>query len=276
MPTASTPETSATGTSATGASVHEGAATVARPSPGARIGWAWVLLSSIGIAAFAVTPYLTASLRELGEAGTGLAGHYDGQPAFVQVAFSVHIVFGGFALVTGPLQFWRGLRDRMPRLHRWVGRAYLGAVGVGGLAGLAIAPFSQAGLVGFFGFGALAVLWLVSGWRGYRAIRRGDVANHRAWMMRNFAFTYSAVMLRLWVPALLVLQIPFAGEGGFDFDASFANAYAAVPFLCWLPNVVVAEWLIRRRGLPSYVVASAPVARVSQPRRRASAAIGSR
>ncbi|MBL7253289.1 hypothetical protein [Paractinoplanes lichenicola] len=29
------------------------------------------------------------------------------------------------------------------------------------------------------------------------------------------------------------------------------DAYAAVPFLCWLPNLVVAEFLIRRRKLPS-------------------------
>ena len=36
------------------------------------------------------------------------------------------------------------------------------------------------------------------------------------------------------------------------FDAAWTNAYAAVPFLAWLPNLLVAEWLIRRRGLPSY------------------------
>ncbi|WP_395245009.1 DUF2306 domain-containing protein [Agromyces sp. MMS24-K17] len=221
---------------------------------GARIGWAWVLLSALGIAGFAVVPYLTASLAALGEAQSGLAPHYAAQPAFVQAALYVHAIGGGLALIVGPLQFWKGFRDRAPRVHRWLGRTYLVSVALAAAAGLVMAPFNSAGFVGFFGFGALAVLWLVSGWRAYRAIRRRDVPAHRAWMMRNYALTYSAVMLRIWLPLLLVLQIPFAGAGGFDFEAAFANAYAAVPFLCWLPNLVVAEWLIRRRGLPSYRV----------------------
>ncbi|MFB9957909.1 DUF2306 domain-containing protein [Agromyces bracchium] len=228
---------------------------------GTRIGWAWILLSSLGIAAFAVVPYLTSSLPVLAESGAGgLADHYAGQPPFVLVAFYVHIVAGGTALVASPFQFWRGLRDRAPRVHRWTGRVALVAIGIAGLAGLALAPFSAAGLVGTFGFGALAVLWLLAGWRGYRAIRHGDVPSHRAWMMRAFALTYAAVTLRLWLPLLMFAQVPFAGPAGFDADAAFANAYAAVPFLCWLPNLLVAEWLIRRRGLPSYRLATPPLA----------------
>lgn len=211
-----------------------------------------MLLSCIGITAFAVVPYLTASLEALSESPAGgLAGWYDGRPWFVLTAFYTHIVAGGVALVLGPVQFWRGLRVRRPLVHRWTGRTYLVAVAAAGTAGLLIAPLSQAGLVGLFGFGTLAVLWLLTGWRAYRAIRGGDVASHRAWMMRNFALTYAAVTLRIWLPMLILAQLPFA-TGDFDFEATFANAYAAVPFLAWLPNLIVAEWLIRRRGLPSY------------------------
>ncbi|WP_127791786.1 DUF2306 domain-containing protein [Agromyces sp. LHK192] len=222
---------------------------------GSRTGWTIVVLTSIGIVAFAVSPYLTQTLRDLADAGTGLAGNYVDRPPVVLAAFYTHVVAGGLALVLGPFQFWRGLRDRRPAVHRWIGRTYLASVGVGGVAGIVIAPSSEAGLVGMFGFGALGVLWLLSGWRAYAAIRHRDVANHQAWMIRNFALTYSAVMLRVWLPLLLVVQSPF---GPFDYDAAFANAYAAVPFLCWVPNVVVAEWLIRRRGLPSYRIGPPP------------------
>ncbi|GAA1778936.1 hypothetical protein GCM10009748_09520 [Agromyces lapidis] len=226
-----------------------------------------MLLSSLGIAAFIVVPYLTAPLRTLAETPSGgLAGNYAEQPWPVQLAFYAHIVAGGFALVVGPLQFWRGLRTRHPRVHRWTGRGYFVAVGIAGVAGLVIAPVNDAGLVGLFGFGSLGVLWLVTGWLGYRAIRRRDVASHRAWMMRNFALTYAAVALRIWLPLLIVAQLPFA-TGDFDFDAVFANAYAAVPFLCWVPNLVVAEWLIARRGLPTFwhatPSATPPTVRVS-------------
>lgn len=228
----------------------------ARPNVATRIGWTWVLLTSLAIAAFAVVPYLTAPLAE---SSGGLADRYEGRPWPVLVAFFTHVIGGGIALVLGPLQFWRGLRTRHPLAHRWVGRTYLVAVAAAALAGIALAPVNQAGLVGLFGFGALGVLWLVTGWRGYRAIRARDVASHRAWMMRNFALTYAAVMLRIWLPLLIFAQVPFAGPAGFDVDAAFANAYAVVPFLAWLPNLVVAEWLIRRRGLPSYRLAPAPV-----------------
>lgn len=76
-------------------------------------------------------------------------------------------------------------------------------------------------------------------------------------MIRNYALTYAGVTLRIWLPLLLLTPLgvaQFTG-GGFDFEAAFANAYAAVPFLCWLPNLLFAEWLIRRRGLPSYRLA---------------------
>ncbi|MGH3703218.1 MAG: DUF2306 domain-containing protein [Agromyces sp.] len=243
------------GNRTTTAAAPEPSASRGKPAPPAiatRAGWTWLLLSSLAIAVYAVVPYLTASLSALSEDGVGLASNYDGRPWFVQLAFMVHVVAGGVALIVGPLQFWRGLRSRHPRVHRWTGRAYLVAVLIAGVAALVMAPFNSAGLVGFFGFGALAVLWIATGLRAYRAIRAGDVASHRAWMMRNFALTYAAVTLRLWIGVLLGVQALPGGD--FDFEAAFENAYAAVPFLCWIPNLIVAEWLIRRRGLPSYAL----------------------
>jgi uncharacterized membrane protein len=227
------------------------AAAVARPGGvRSRIEWAFVLLTALAIVAYSAVPYFTASLADLAGQDVGLAPTYAAAHPFVQGALYVHIVGGAVALTTGPLQFWRGLRTRAPRVHRWIGRVYLVAVAVGAVGGLIIAPSSPAGYVGLFGFGALAALWLVTGWRAYRAIRRRDVPSHQAWMIRNYALTYAGVMLRIWLPLLLMAPLVFGQP--WEFDSAFANAYAAVPFLCWLPNLAFAEWLIRRRGLPSY------------------------
>lgn len=223
-----------------------------------RLSWVVVALSSLAIAAFAVVPYLTASLRALADDQAGLAPHYASLPSAIQVAFYVHIVFAGVALVLGPMQFWAGFRERFRVAHRWIGRTYLASIAIGGLASLVMAPFNSAGFVGFFGFGTVGVLWLYTGWKAYRAVRARDIRSHQAWMMRNFALTYAAVTLRLWTGLLLGVQLPFVG-GDFDFGAVFANAYAAVPFLSWLPNVIVAEVLIRRRGLPSFRISETEV-----------------
>ncbi|MET0782158.1 MAG: DUF2306 domain-containing protein [Microbacterium sp.] len=239
--------------------VRASSAAPRRSRVGSRIGWTWILLSAVAVAAYAAIPYFAASLPQLAEDGVGVAGNYADRGALLQAALYVHIAGGAVALIVGPFQFWRGLRSRIPRVHRWLGRVYLGGVALGGAAGLVIAPFSQAGWVGLFGFGTLAVLWLATGWRAYRAIRRRDIASHQAWMIRNYALTYAAVTLRIWLP--LMIMAPLLTGAPFEFDEAFANAYAAVPFLAWLPNLVVAEWLIRRRGLPSYRLS----AEVSRP-----------
>jgi uncharacterized membrane protein YozB (DUF420 family) len=118
---------------------------------------------------------------------------------------------------------------------------------------------SSIGFSGFFGFGTLAILWGFSTVKAYRAIRRGDVASHRAWMMRSFALTYAAVTLRLWFGVLIGVQIPSL-SANFDLRAVMANAYAPLPYLCWIPNLVIVELLIGRRGLPSLRMTRRPEA----------------
>lgn len=219
-----------------------------------RLGLVVVALLAVGVSVFSLVLYSSDSLEGLTTENAGLAGTFVDAPAVVRLAFYLHVVTASVALVAGVPQFVRRLRDRRPAVHRWTGRVYLATVGLGALSALVIAPFSDAGLVALFGFGALAVLWLWASARALTAIRRGDVASHQAWMIRSYALTFAAPMLRVWLGLLIGLQVPFAGPEP-DVEALFANAYAAVPFLCWLPNVVVGEWLVRRRGLPSYRLA---------------------
>jgi len=233
-----------------------------------RVGWVAVLLTSLAIVAYSGVPYLMGSLEQLDPDRAPLAAAYSHTPPVVQVAFVVHVVGAAIALFTGPFQFWAASRRRFPALHRWLGRTYLVGVWVGGTASLVMAPYNTAGMVGFLGFGTLGVLWVWTGWRAYRAIRTGDVRSHQAWMIRNFSLTYAAVMLRLWTGTLVAVQAFAAGGGPFDFDAAFDNAYDAVTFLAWVPNIVVAEWMVRRRGLPALRIVEPAAPRPQVPERR--------
>ena len=129
----------------------------------------------------------------------------------------------------GPLQFSSRLRSRRLALHRWIGRLYLGAgVLIGGGAGFYMALHAFGGLAARLGFACLAVAWLYTGLRAYLAIRARNIPLHRAWMVRNFALTFAAVTLRIYVPASMA--------GAVAFEA----AYPYIAWACWIPNLIAA------------------------------------
>jgi uncharacterized membrane protein len=215
----------------------------------ATVSWLAILLTSIAVAVYYPSQYLSDTLASLAQNDTGLSSVYAVRPLAVQVAFYLHIVFSGLALLVGGFQFSRSLRRRSPRIHRWIGRTYVVSVGMGGVTAGVMSLFSSVAFLGFFGFGTLAVLWMWTTYRGYQSARHGDFASHQAWMIRSFALTYAAPTLRIWLFILIAVQLPFGLDGG----VVSANAYAPVAFLCWMPNLVIAEYIVYRRGLPSLI-----------------------
>ncbi|MEU6150543.1 DUF2306 domain-containing protein [Actinosynnema sp. NPDC047251] len=197
-----------------------------------KIGFGWLALTAVAIAVFAPLPYLTAPLEEMGD--SGLASHYAAKPAWVHAVLYTHMVGSGLALLLCPAQLSAKVRRRWPKFHRVLGRITIVAMLVGGTAGAVLAPMSIAGVNGMAGFGLLAVLSVAFPVLGLRAIRRGDPAAHRRWMVRAFSLVYAGVMLRVGV----ILLLPVVG----DFD----SAYAFMPFGSWVPNLLVAEWVLRR------------------------------
>lgn len=187
---------------------------------------------SFAVAAYALVAYSMLPL--------GAVVHPEMLPDFVArpSALYVHAFAASVALLLGPWQFSARLRQKRPDVHRWTGRIYL-AVGVlvGGLSGLYLAQSAFGGAMARLGFATLAVLWLLTGAAAFLAIRNGHVADHRRWMMRNFALTFAAVMLRMYVPIAAAV------------GAEFAPSYALIAWLCWLPNLLVAEWLWMRSAV---------------------------
>ncbi len=180
---------------------------------------------TLGVAGYAVFVY--------GFLPLGAQVHPDMKVTFLAHSNVIyaHAFSSAVALTLGPFQFSTYLRQQYPSVHRWFGRAYL-AVGVlvGGLSGLYMSQFAYGGSTARLGFAALAVFWLYTGLCAYFAIRRGAVARHRKWMIRNFSLTFAAVMLRLY---LLVSM-----TAGVEFSLS----YPIIAWLCWVPNLAFAEW----------------------------------
>jgi hypothetical protein len=161
-----------------------------------------------------------------------------------------HILFGSVALLAGCLQVWPWLRTRYPVVHRWAGRLYLfGGVFPAGVLVLGVAPVSSTGFASAVGNTVLGVLWLATAVAGYRAARQRRYADHRAWMIRNFALTLSIVANRLWLVLFLVLveTPPVVAAFGGDELSRIQTAATASIWASWVANLLFVEWYVLRR-----------------------------
>jgi len=222
-----------------------------------RILWGIMAFLAIGVGIVAVAPYATLNSANFNNATT----RYATESNIKFIGLFVHAFSGGIALLLGPFQFLQKLRDRHPALHRWMGRIYLTGILFAGLSAFIIAPGMISGLVGEVGLMTLATLWLWTGLMAYINIRAGNVEIHRQWMIRNYALTFAATTLRLWLGILIGTQIPFLEtKYAGNFDALFVEVYRVVMWLCWVPNLIVAEMIVQRRRNPYRSVSKKQIA----------------
>ncbi len=152
----------------------------------------------------------------------------------------VHVIAAMLFSMVGAFQFAAEVRRRWPRWHRIAGRVVLLAgmvVAISGMWMTAFYPFPPAlqGTLLFtvrmiVGAGMFAALVLA-----FTTIRRGDVASHRAWMMRAYA-------LGLGAGTQVVVMLPWT----LAFGIPTHLPYELLMTLAWLINVGVAERIIRR------------------------------
>jgi len=185
--------------------------------------WLLITILSVGVGGYAL--YLTAT----GFEHLGLSN-----PMFDPWGLRTHIAASGFAMILGAFQFSKTFRRKAPALHRWMGRGYVLACTVGGIAGGVIALSSTAGPIAGWGFLMLAVLWVPFTLMALFAAMRKDFVSHERWMIRSFALTFGAVTLRIYLPIAIIMN-----HGEFPLDA-----YRAIAWLAWVPNLIVAELFI--------------------------------
>lgn len=150
------------------------------------------------------------------------------------VFFYIHIYLGGLSLLIGWSLFSKRYRQRSISTHRFLDKIYIISVILGGLSGLYIAFFASGGLIAQAGFTALALVWLFTTIKAYIAIRIQNIESHRDWMIRSYAITFAAVTLRIWLPLFQ-----------FVLGMDFLSAYIVVAWLCWVPNLLWAEWKVK-------------------------------
>jgi uncharacterized membrane protein len=154
----------------------------------------------------------------------------------------VHIFSASLFCVAGALQFVPGLRRRWPRWHRLAGRVLVPAGLAAAMAGIWMTlyyplPHTDDALLDGFRllFGSAMILSLLL---GFAAIRRRDIAAHRAWMMRGYAIAMGAGTQVLTVAPVQIVT------GSVPVGVERALLMAAA----WVINLAVAEYVLRRRS----------------------------
>ncbi|MDG2531548.1 DUF2306 domain-containing protein [Caulobacter endophyticus] len=184
-------------------------------------------------------------LRGEGEAWNGsLPGLYDAGHALATFAIASHMAGGALLLALGPLQLVEPVRRRFPGFHRLVGKLYVACAGLAGAGGLAfiLAEGTVGGAPMDLGFAGYGVLLLIAAGQTFRHARAGRMDLHRAWAIRLFALTIGSWLYRMEYGLWFALTGRLGHTATFDgwFDRLMVVAF-------YLPNLVVAELIIRRR-----------------------------
>jgi len=139
-------------------------------------------------------------------------------------------------LLAGFTQFAPWILARRPAIHRLMGRVYVFSVCfVTGPASLVMAFYANGGIASRIAFATLAILWLATTGMGWRRVLKRDFGRHREWMIRSYALTLSAITLRAWKYGIV-----------FAFEPPPMDVYRLVAWLGFVPNLLIAEWWIRR------------------------------
>lgn len=149
------------------------------------------------------------------------------------IMFYTHIILGGIALLIGWLQFNKKLRLKNIELHRKIGKVYIISVLLSAISGFYIALHATGGLSPKLGFTAMALVWFFTTLFGFITIKNGNVIKHQKIMIYSYAACFSAVTLRIWLP---ILSSTLGG---------FLPAYRIVAWLSWVPNIIVAYFIIK-------------------------------
>ena len=115
------------------------------------------------------------------------------------------------------------------------------------LSGFFIAFNATSGLIPALGFGCVTVIAFYTTLKAYLEIRKGDVVSHQKMMAYSYACCFAAVTLRIWSPFLTI------SLGSFDI------AYPIVAWLSWIPNLMIAHWIIHKRDRYATVRPKTPI-----------------
>jgi uncharacterized membrane protein len=158
------------------------------------------------------------------------------QISWYKYAFYIHVIFAVLALPAGFTQFNKTILKTFPGLHKTLGYLYVVVIlFFAAPSGFLIGMKANGGLVAQVAFTLLAVSWFYYTLQAVLKAKNGDFKAHKNFMIRSFALTCSALTLRYWKVILV-----------YFFHPNPMDLYQLIAWLGWIPNLLIAEWIINQ------------------------------
>jgi uncharacterized membrane protein len=211
-------------------------------------------LTPAGLVLLSAVPVLAGAARVVEITGGGQMTADNARFLAAPAPVVVHIVGATLYCLLGAFQFAPAFRRRRPGWHRVAGRVLVPCGLAAALSGVWMALFYErppsddvllTPMRLVFGVAMAGCLVL-----GVAAIRRRDVAGHRAWMARGYAIGLGAgTQVLTHLPWTLLVGQPSG------------TPRVLLMLAGWVVNVVVVEWALRRQRIRSTrTAAPAPIA----------------
>jgi len=157
-----------------------------------------------------------------------------------QVWVVMHLVGGTFALLLGPMQFWKGFRNRFLKFHRASGKLYMIGVLLAGVSALRLSLISYCVPCRISLF-ILTILALLSTWFAWKTIKAKNVKAHRQFMIRSYICVLAFVMVRVdnVIPLGFMfgqIEDPIFNRTVNEYFFSFVPLLVAEILMVWIPN----------------------------------------
>lgn len=154
-----------------------------------------------------------------------------------RISFYTHVFCSVVIIPCGLLQFSKYILKKQTRLHRISGFIYLVTVVlISGPAAFVMSLYANGDIPAQASFVLLTICWITCTFLAYRAVVKKDYERHGRWMLRSYALTLSAIFLRIYAMLFDLVNLDLQPEA----------TYVLLAWISWTPNLLIAEWMIRR------------------------------
>jgi hypothetical protein len=151
--------------------------------------------------------------------------------------FYVHVYSSIFVLLAGFTQFSSTILKEYKPIHRFFGYIYVIIVlCLAAPSGVFMGIFANGVWHTKASFMILGSLWFWFTLKAFIAVKNKKFKLHQNFMLRSFALATSAITLRMWKVMIV-----------YTFHTAPMDTYKIIAWLGWIPNLIIAEYLINKK-----------------------------